>query len=136
MGGKYQYHLAIYSKLIRGHSPDGPVRPGGEARLVGSTPELPEYYARLCTPTTFFPETPPITRIDLGLLPGGAFVYAPFYHPKHKHFGIFARIEARPEKGIGKGGRSFTHSAYLIVRERWEPSLIRVGRPYAVFFSV
>lgn len=123
MSDVYDYHLAIYSKLIRGHNPDGPVRPGVEARLVGSTPTLPDQYQDLCTTSLFFPENPPVTQIDPRIMQGGAFVYIPVFL-RGEHLGVFARIEARPERGKGKGGRSFTHSAILIVREKWEPGLI------------
>ncbi|WP_299369799.1 hypothetical protein [uncultured Tateyamaria sp.] len=121
---QYKYHLGIYSKLLRGKGPDGPIKPGVEARLVASTEDFPERYQQLCTTSLFFPENPPVTKIDARRMKGGAFVFAPVYL-KGEHLSVFSRIEARPERGKGQGGRRFTHCAALIVKDKWEPALIR-----------
>ena len=120
----YRYHLGIYSKLIRGNTPDGPIKPGVEAKLIGHTVGFPEKYQQLCTTSLFFPENPPITKIDARCMKGGAFVYAPVFL-EDKHLSVFSRIEARPERGKGQGGRKFTHCAALIVEDKWEPGLIQ-----------
>ena len=121
---EYRYHLGVYSKLIRGHTPDGPIRPGVEAKLVAHTRDFPENFQQLCTTSLFFPEDPPITKIDARCMTGGAFVYAPVYLDG-KHLSVFSRIEARAERGKGQGGRKFTHCATLIIEDKWEPALIR-----------
>lgn len=119
----YDYHLGIYSKLIRGGSPDGPIKPGVEAKMIGHTLDFPSAFHVLCTTSFTFPSDPPVTKIDARRMPGGAFVYVPVMHDG-KLLSAFSRIEARPERGKGQGGRKFTHCATLIVRDKWEPGLI------------
>lgn len=120
----YSYHLGIYSKLIRGRTSSGPIKPGVEAKLVGATRDFPDKYEQLCTTSLFFPENPPVTKMDARCMEGGAFVYAPVFLGG-EHLSVFGRIEARPERGKGQGGRKFVHSATLIVRDKWEPGLIK-----------
>ena len=119
----YAYHLAIYSKLVRGSNPDGPIKQGVEARINHRSEGFPAHLVELCNPGAFFRDAPMVTSIDPRLTQGGTFSYRPTY-VKGRHYGMFARIEARSEEGSARAGRRFTHCAVLFVEDRWEPGLI------------
>lgn len=126
---RYEYHLAVFSKLLRGRSTKGPIKPGTESRIVSLSTSFPEHMMRLCDPNIFFANKPGVMEIDGRLLEGGAFLYRPIaLRPKgsdhFKNYSVFGRIEARSEDGEGKPGRKFTHCAVLIVQDKWQPELI------------
>lgn len=119
----YTYHLAVYSKLIQGHSPGGPIMKGAESRVNGRSAGFPSLLIPHCRTSSFFKNDPSITEIDPRLINGGVFVYRPSYLGG-KHYSIFGRIEARSEGGVGKPGRRYTHCAMIFVEDKWEPELI------------
>ncbi len=124
MAGTYKYHLGIYSKLIAGYDPAGPIERGSEARVNGMTAGFPVELFAHCRPTLFFAGAPLITDIDTSTVPGGAFVYSPI-QVNEKHYSVFGRVQARSETGEGKPGRKYTHCAMLFVEDKWEPGLIQ-----------
>lgn len=117
------YHLGIYSKLVRGNHPGGPIKQGAEARINGRSAGFPEDLMELCRTRTFFRNDPMVTEIDPRRVPGGVFVYRPIYVGK-RHLSAFARIEARSEDGTSRAGRRFTHCAVIFVEHKWDPALI------------
>lgn len=119
----YKYHLAVYSKLIKGSDPNGPIVKGSEARVNGRSADFPQLLVPFCRTASFFKKDPPITEIDPRTAKGGVFVYRPTYL-NGKHYSIFARIEARSEAGAIKASRRFTHCAMIFVEDKWQPELI------------
>ena len=124
MSDQYTYHVAIYSKLIAGYDPMGPIKRGSEARVNGMTADFPVALFRHCEPTNYFASEPLITNIDPQIIAGGAFVYAPI-KVEGTHYSVFARMQARSEGGEGKPGRKYTHCALIFVQDKWEPGLIQ-----------
>ena len=70
---RYQYHLATFSKLLRGRNPQGPIKPGTEARLIAKSVNFPADLEVLCDPNLFFVDKPAVMGIDSRRLSGGAF---------------------------------------------------------------
>lgn len=122
---RYTYHLAVYSKLIRGRNNRGPIVPGSEARIVSHSENFPDRLLGIADTHSFFHEKPALMAMDPKKLPGGVFLYRPFMAAvDNKHFSVFGRLQARSEKGWNEPGRSFTHLVVLIVEDKWQPELI------------
>ncbi|MCB9930767.1 MAG: hypothetical protein H6844_15300 [Alphaproteobacteria bacterium] len=122
-----QCHLLVTGKLIRGHNPDGPIRPGTEHRVTGMSSGFPLWLQSHCTPESFFKLWGGVTAVDAGRFDGGAFVYRPLRTRRDgrvKYYGLFARIQARSEGGKGQPGRRYTHCAALVVEDDWRPETI------------
>lgn len=124
MSDHYTYHVAIYSKLISGYDPMGPIKRGSEARVNGMTAGFPPELFPHCIPSNYFAGAPLITDIDPEIINGGAFVYAPI-KVSGTHYSVFARMQARSEEGEGEPGRKYTHCALIFVQDKWEPGLIQ-----------
>lgn len=124
MSDQYTYHVAIYSKLISGYDPMGPIKRGSEARVNGMTADFPVALFRHCEPSNYFAGAPLITDIDPQIINGGAFVYMPI-KVEGTHYSVFARMQARSEGGEGRPGRKYTHCALIFVQDKWEPGLIQ-----------
>jgi hypothetical protein len=126
VGGEiYEYHLGVFSKLLRGWTSTGPIKPGTEARIVSRSKGWDERLDALCDPLSYFEGSPEVQSMDARRLKGGAFIYRPFLRGDGSvHYSVFARIEARSESGEGLPGRRYTHCAALIVEDLWEPELM------------
>lgn len=120
----YDYHLAVYSKLLRGRTSKGPITQGAEARIISHDKNFRDELQRLVDPQSFFKETPSLMSMDARQMPGGVFLYRPFMKGDGSHYSVFGRLQARSEKGADTPGRNFTHFAALIVEDKWEPGLI------------
>lgn len=129
---RYDYHLGVFSKLLRGWKSTNPIKPGTEARIVSRSRnwgpggnEGGNQLDLLCDPVSYFDGSPEVLSMDARLLRGGTFLYRPFVRGDgSRHHSVFARIEARSEGGEGQPGRRYTHCAALIVDDHWEPGLI------------
>jgi hypothetical protein len=129
---RYDYHLGVFSKLLRGWKSTGPIKPGTEARIVSRSKNWGaggndggNQLDLLCDPVSYFDGSPEVQSMDARRLSGGTFLYRPFVRGDgSRHYSVFARIEARSEGGEAQPGRRYTHCAALIVDDHWEPELI------------
>lgn len=120
----YRVHLYVYGKLIQG-SRDyrGPIKPNTDHRMTARSAGFPDALQVYCAPDRFVRNWQGANSVDARTRPGGAFLYRPVHVGDHL-YGLFARIQSRPENGEGKPGRSYSHCAVLAVEDRWEPALI------------
>jgi len=119
-----RFHFGLFSKLIRGNTPYGPVVQGAGNRLVAHTADMSRGDQARCDPEAFFSGHPLAQSIDLGTYQGGAFFYRPDRDARGA-LSLFVRAEARSERGERVPGRRYLHIAVLIVEAPWSPVLMR-----------